>query len=240
MSKIIVDTIESTGTTVTVNDALTTGTNAITAGSVTGLTATSITSGTLAAARLPSMNITASTGDVTITGALPSTITFAGAGVAAKVYQKDQSTSTYSIANSTFHTTGMGFYHAFSSTKTYVVHAVIDQIYCDVNAHEWTSVSYVTIKRDTTSTTIPSSGSTTLPGTAMYDLTFGQSGPNTSTLNHDSWSGGLDLRIGPFTGTGTTDMFYAGLRTYNTNVNTALEGIRWVVEEYDVAPATMS
>ena len=52
MSKIIVDNIESTGTTVTVNDALTTGTNAITAGSVTGLTATSITSGTLANARL--------------------------------------------------------------------------------------------------------------------------------------------------------------------------------------------
>ena len=52
MSKIIVDNIESTGTTVTVNDALTTGTNAITAGSVTGLTATSITSGTLSNARL--------------------------------------------------------------------------------------------------------------------------------------------------------------------------------------------
>ena len=49
MSKIVVDTIESTGATVTVNDALTTGTNAITAGSVTGLTATSITSGTLGA-----------------------------------------------------------------------------------------------------------------------------------------------------------------------------------------------
>ncbi len=55
MSKIIVDTIESTGTTVTVNDglasgAINAGTNAITAGSVTGLTATSITSGTLGAA----------------------------------------------------------------------------------------------------------------------------------------------------------------------------------------------
>jgi len=53
VSKIIVDTIESTGTTVTVNDglasgAINAGTNAITAGSVTGLTATSITSGTLA------------------------------------------------------------------------------------------------------------------------------------------------------------------------------------------------
>ena len=65
MSKIVVDTIESTGATVTVNDALTTGTNAITsgaitatgaisagtnaitAGSITGLSATSITSGTL-------------------------------------------------------------------------------------------------------------------------------------------------------------------------------------------------
>ena len=49
MSKIVVDTIESTGATVTVNDALTTGTNAITAGSVTGITAASITSGTLGA-----------------------------------------------------------------------------------------------------------------------------------------------------------------------------------------------
>ena len=57
MSKIIVDTIESTGTTVTVNDglasgAINAGTNAITAGSVTGLTATSITSGTLPNAQL--------------------------------------------------------------------------------------------------------------------------------------------------------------------------------------------
>ena len=55
MSKIIVDTIESTGSTVTINDAVTStgnidaGTNAVTAGSVTGLTATSITSGTLGA-----------------------------------------------------------------------------------------------------------------------------------------------------------------------------------------------
>jgi len=52
VSKIIVDTIESTGTTVTVNDglasgAINAGANAITAGSITGLTATSITSGTL-------------------------------------------------------------------------------------------------------------------------------------------------------------------------------------------------
>ncbi len=57
MSKIIVDTIESTGTTVTVNDglasgAINAGTNAITAGSITGLTATSLTSGTLANERL--------------------------------------------------------------------------------------------------------------------------------------------------------------------------------------------
>ena len=52
MSKIIVDNIESTGTTVTVNDAIDAGTNAVTAGSITGLTATSITSGTLANARL--------------------------------------------------------------------------------------------------------------------------------------------------------------------------------------------
>ncbi len=68
MSKIIVDTIESTGTTVTVNDALTTGTNAITSGaitstgalsgtSVTGLTATSITSGTLPDGIFPSDSI---------------------------------------------------------------------------------------------------------------------------------------------------------------------------------------
>ena len=52
MSKIIVDNIESTGTTVTVNDAIDAGTNAVTAGSITGLTATSITSGTLPNAQL--------------------------------------------------------------------------------------------------------------------------------------------------------------------------------------------
>ena len=52
MSKIIVDTVESSGTTVTVNDALTTGTNAITAGSVTGLSASSLTTGTLPNAQL--------------------------------------------------------------------------------------------------------------------------------------------------------------------------------------------
>ena len=55
MSKIIVDTIESSGTTVTIADNTTVsgnvdaGTNAVTAGSVTGITAASITSGTLGA-----------------------------------------------------------------------------------------------------------------------------------------------------------------------------------------------
>jgi len=227
VSKIVVDTIESTGATVTVNDALTTGTNAITAGSVTGLTAASITSGTFPAT-------------TTFAGAVGATASFAGAGVAAKIYSKDQSTSTYSLANSSYHTTGMGFYHTFSSTKTYVVHAVIDQIYCDANAHEWTSESQIQILRDTTSTTVPASGSTTTPGSSQYAVIFGQSGPNTSTQNHDSWSGGLDLRMGPFTGTGTTDVFYARMKTYNTNVTTTLYGIRWVVEEFDVAPTTMS
>ena len=238
MSKIIVDTIESTGSTVTVNDSLTSGaitstgainagTNAITAGSVTGLTAASITSGTFPAT-------------VTFGGTVSATASFAGAGIGARIYSKDQSTSTYSLANSTYHTTGMGFYHTFSSTKTYIVHAVIDQIYCDVNAHEWTSESQIQILRDTTSTTVPASGSTTTPGSSQYAVIFGQSGPNTSTLNHDSWSGGLDLRMGPFTGTGTTDVFYARMKTYNSNVNTTLGGIRWVVEEYDVAPTTMS
>ena len=238
MSKIIVDTIESTGSTVTVNDSLTSGaitstgainagTNAITAGSVTGLTAASITSGTFPAT-------------VTFGGTVSATASFAGAGIGARIYSKDQSTSTYSLANSSYHTTGMGFYHTFSSTKTYIVHAVIDQIYCDVNAHEWTSESQIQILRDTTSTTVPASGSTTTPGSSQYAVIFGQSGPNTSTLNHDSWSGGLDLRMGPFTGTGTTDVFYAGLKTYNTNVSTQLAGIRWYVEEFDVAPTTMS
>lgn len=52
MSKIIVDTLESSGTTVTVNDAIDAGTNAVTAGSITGLTATSLTSGTLSNERL--------------------------------------------------------------------------------------------------------------------------------------------------------------------------------------------
>jgi hypothetical protein len=55
VSKIVVDTVESSGSTVTINDAVTStgaisaGTNAITAGSITGLTAASITSGTLGA-----------------------------------------------------------------------------------------------------------------------------------------------------------------------------------------------
>ena len=52
MSKIIVDTVESSGTTLTVNDNLDAGTNAVTAGSITGLTATSLTSGTLSNERL--------------------------------------------------------------------------------------------------------------------------------------------------------------------------------------------
>ena len=67
MSKIIVDTIESTGATVTVNDSLDAGTNTVTAGTVTGITATSLTSGTLAAARLPATGVSAAsltTGDL--------------------------------------------------------------------------------------------------------------------------------------------------------------------------------
>ena len=227
MSKIIVDNIESTGTTVTVNDALTTGTNAITAGSVTGLTAASITSGTFPAT-------------VTFGGAVAATASFAGAGVAAKIYSKDQSTSTYSNNSTSFLTSGMGFFHTFSSTKTYVVHAVMNRIFCDCNANEFHSFTHVEIKRDTGSTSIPSSGSSTVPGTAVYNASFGQSGPNTSTLNHDVHYSGNDLRIGPFTGTGTTDVYYAVLRTENTNVTATLFGIRWVVEEYDVAPTTMS
>jgi len=49
VSKIIVDTIESSGTTVTINDNLDGGTNTGTFGTITGLTATSITSGTIVA-----------------------------------------------------------------------------------------------------------------------------------------------------------------------------------------------
>ena len=52
MSKIIVDTLESSGTTVTVNDAIDAGTNAVTAGSITGLSASSLTTGTLPNAQL--------------------------------------------------------------------------------------------------------------------------------------------------------------------------------------------
>ena len=227
MSKIIVDNIESTGTTVTVNDAIDAGTNAVTAGSITGLTAASITSGTFPAT-------------VTFGGAVAATASFAGAGVAAKIYSKDQSTSTYSNNSTSFLTSGMGFFHTFSSTKTYVVHAVMNRIFCDCNANEFHSFTHVEIKRDTGSTSIPSSGSSTITGTAVYNASFGQSGPNTSTLNHDVHYSGNDLRIGPFTGTGTTDVYYATLRTENTNVTATLFGIRWVVEEYDVAPTTMS
>ena len=61
-----------------------------------------------------------------------------------------------------------------------------------------------------------------------------------STLNHDLWIPGSNLRFGPFTGTGSTDVIYANLKTYNTNVTTGIYGIRWIVEEYDVAPTTMS
>ena len=227
MSKIIVDTIESTGTTVTVNDSLDAGTNTVTAGTVTGITAASITSGTFPAT-------------TTFAGSISATASFAGAGVAAKIYSKDQSTSTYSNNSTSFLTSGMGFFHTFSSTKTYVVHAVMNRIFCDCNANEFHSFTHVEIKRDTGSTSIPSSGSSTVPGTAVYNASFGQSGPNTSTLNHDVHYSGNDLRIGPFTGTGTTDVYYAVLRTENTNVTATLFGIRWVVEEYDVAPTTMS
>jgi len=227
VSKIIVDNIESTGTTVTVNDSLDAGTNTVTAGTVTGITAASITSGTFPAT-------------TTFAGSISATASFAGAGVAAKIYSKDQSTSTYSNNSTSFLTSGMGFFHTFSSTKTYVVHAVMNRIFCDCNANEFHSFTHVEIKRDTGSTSIPSSGSSTVPGTAVYNASFGQSGPNTSTLNHDVHYSGNDLRIGPFTGTGTTDVYYAVLRTENTNVTATLFGIRWVVEEYDVAPTTMS
>ena len=57
MSKIIVDNIESTGTTVTVNDAIDAGTNAVTAGSITGLSASSLTTGTLPNAQLAAGHI---------------------------------------------------------------------------------------------------------------------------------------------------------------------------------------
>ena len=228
MSKIVVDTIESTGATVTVNDALTTGTNAITAGSVTGLTATSLTSGTL--------NLST----VTLSGAIPAAVTFAGAGVAAKIYSKDQSTSSYSLNSSTWYTTGLGFYHAFSSTKTYIVSCIMQRLYCDCNASEWSSQTNISICRVTSSTTVPASGSTTTPGSEIIAAVFGQSGPNTSTLNHDTWHAGSDLRFGPFTGTGSTDVIYANLKTYNTNVTSTIAGVRWIVEEYDVAPTIMS
>jgi hypothetical protein len=238
MSKIIVDTIESTGSTVTVNDSLTSGaitstgainagTNAITAGSVTGLTAASITSGTFPAT-------------TTFAGSISATASFAGPGVGVKIYSKDQSTTSYTLANSSWHTTGFGFYHTFSSTKTYVISGIIQRLYCDCNASEWTSVSYISICRVTSSSTIPASGSTTTPGSEIIAYTTGQSGPNTSTLNHDLWVGGVNLRYGPFTGTGSTDVIYANLKTYNTNVSTGIYGIRWLVEEYDVAPTTMS
>ena len=233
MSKIIVDTVESSGSTVTINDAVTStgaisaGTNAITAGSITGLTAASITSGTFPAT-------------TTFAGAVASTASFAGAGVGAKIYSKDQSTTSYTLANSSWHTTGFGFYHTFSSTKTYVISGIVQRIYTDCNGHEWTSQSNFSICRVTSSSTIPASGSTTTPGSEIIAATWGQSGPNTSTLNHDLWIPGSNLRFGPFTGTGSTDVIYANLKTYNTNVTTGIYGIRWIVEEFDVAPTTMS
>ena len=42
----------------------------------------------------------------------------------------------------------------------------------------------------------------------------------------------------PFAGTGTTDVMYVAVRTYNANVSVETKGIKWYVYEYDTAPGT--
>ena len=196
-----------------------------------------ITSGTITAARLPSMDITASTGDVTITGALPSTVTFAGAGVAAKVYYKDQSTTSSTYAGgTTWVSTGHGFYHAFTSGKTYIVAADLN-CYTSANGFEANSFGLHILYTDTNSTSIPGSGTTTLPGTSQ---TISQSNIGMNGGTNGSWAVGNYGMFStlPFSGTGTTDVFYVAVRTFNTNVTLETKGVKWFVYEFDTAPAT--
>ena len=198
-----------------------------------------ITSGTITAARLPSMDITTSTGDVTITGALPSTITFAGAK-APTVYYKDQSTTESSYAGgTTWVATGHGFYHAFTSGKTYIV-AFDLNTYNLANGYEGNCWGIQQLYTDTGSTTIPASGTTTLPGTSQTITLDGNLGMNGQGATNGSYAVGnyaMHTTL-PFAGTGTTDVMYLTVRTYNTNVTGITKGVKWYVYEYDTAPAT--
>ena len=234
MSKIIVDTIESTGSTVTINDAVTStgnidaGTNAVTAGSITGLTATSLTSGTL--------NLST----VTLSGAIPAAVTFAGAK-APTVYYKDQSTTESSYAGgTTWVATGHGFYHAFASGKTYIV-AFDLNTYNLANGYEGNCWGLQVLYTDTNSTSIPAAASTTLPGTSQT-ITQANLGSNGQGATNGAWAVGnfaTHMTL-PFSGTGTTDVFYVAVRTYNTNVTVVTKGIKWYVYEFDTAPTTTS
>ena len=199
-----------------------------------------ITSGTITAARLPSMDITTSTGDVTITGALPSTITFAGAK-APTVYYKDQSTTESSYAGgTTWVATGHGFYHAFTSGKTYIV-AFDLNTYNLANGYEGNCWGLQVLYTDTNSTSIPAAASTTLPGTSQT-ITQANLGSNGQGATNGGWAVGnfaTHMTL-PFSGTGTTDVFYVAVRTYNTNVTVVTKGIKWYVYEFDTAPTTTS
>ena len=227
MSKIVVDTVESSGTTVTVNDNLSAGTNAVTAGSITGLTATSLTSGTL--------NLST----VTLSGAIPAAVTFAGAK-APTVYYKNQSTLESSYAGgTTYVATGHGFYHAFASGKTYIV-AFDLNTYNLANGYEGNCWGIQQLYTDSGSTTIPASGTTTLPGTSQTITLDGNLGMNGQGATNGSYAVGnyaMHTTL-PFAGTGTTDVMYLTVRTYNTNVTGITKGVKWYVYEYDTAPAT--
>ena len=158
MSKIIVDTIESTGTTVTVNDALS-------ATSVTGLSASSLTTGTLPNAQLADGHILQVV-QTTFTGMFESTSTSytAVTGMSASITPSSTSSkiliivqssgaNTTSTANSSF---TIYFYVVQYHDLRYSPHGAIFRliyivlvVVCESNApvhHDYFVYSYLIIR----------------------------------------------------------------------------------------------
>ena len=194
------------------------------------------------------INLAVDGSDIT-TGTIPAAVTFAGtvgatasfAGAKAPtVYYKDQSTTESSYAGgTTWVATGHGFYHAFASGKTYIV-AFDLNTYNLANGYEGNCWGIQQLYTDTGSTTIPASGTTTLPGTSQTITLDGNLGMNGQGATNGSYAVGnyaMHTTL-PFAGTGTTDVMYLTVRTYNTNVTGITKGVKWYVYEYDTAPAT--
>ena len=233
MSKVIVGEIEGPSTT----------SNKITIASGSQLDIAGSPGGSAA------INLAVDGSDIT-TGTIPAAVTFAGtvgatasfAGAKAPtVYYKDQSTTESSYAGgTTWVATGHGFYHAFTSGKTYIV-AFDLNTYNLANGSEGICWGLQVLYTDTNSTSIPAAASTTLPGTSQT-ITQANLGSNGQGATNGGWAVGnfaTHMTL-PFSGTGTTDVFYVAVRTYNVNVTVVTKGIKWYVYEFDTAPTTTS